>query len=155
MIKFRLGTFKRNLGLIQFARGEHKKTLVTLNDSIKELEGLLKNAPNNFEYLDSLYLTRLWVQHIQIVELAACEPSQIYDLIAALENLIEHDSSNDAMKARFINFSFKSINRCETYLNADWKTKTIEKTVAFYQTLNQTTDLLTERKKWLEKSQAN
>ena len=155
LIKFRLGTFKRNLGLIQFARGEHKKTLVTLNDSIKELEGLLKNAPNNFEYLDSLYLSKLWVQHIQIVELAVCEPSQIYDLIAGLENLIEHDPSNDAWKAWFVNFSFKSIKRCETYLNADWKTKTIEKTVRFYHTLSETSEDLTEKKEWLENSQAN
>ena len=154
VMKFRIGIFKRNLALIQYGRGAHKETLTAMKDSVRELEELYASTPDNFVYLESLNYSRLWAQHIQIIDLKVCKPEDIYDLISGLETSIENDQTNNNLKYQFIDFSYKSIKECSSTLRSDWKSETIDKANIVFQSINEHDENLIDIKKWLDEYQA-
>ena len=149
-LKFKLITFERNLALIEHEQGHHKAAIEGLEDQALKLSTLIKEETDNFQYRDSHYLTHLWIQNIQILNLKTCNTDQVYDLTAQMEALIEHDPSNRYWKSDLINFAHTSIKGCASYLEKDWIRSTISSSEKSYALLSQKNDRLTQNYIWLQ-----
>ena len=149
-LKFKLITFERNLALIEHEQGHHKAAIEGLEDQALKLSTLIKEETDNFQYRDSHYLTHLWIQNIQILNLKTCNTDQVYDLTAQMEALIEHDPSNRYWKSDLINFAYTSIKGCASYLEKDWIRSTISSSEKSYALLSQKNDRLTQNYIWLQ-----
>lgn len=153
-VKLMLITSRRNSAIIKNAQGHHDIAIKSLSNQVEKLEELLENDADNFEYTESLYLTKIWIQHIQIMKLNKCDPNQIYGLTTGLEKMVIHDPSNEGWKSDFINFAYKAIKNCSSSLDDGWSQHTATKSRAIYQQLSQKNDLLSKKVIWLEQNQA-
>jgi len=149
-LKFNLITFERNLALIEHEMGHHEIAVNGLRVQVKNLENLLNRDPKNFKYRTSLNLSNLWIQNIQISNMKLCKAEQIYDLAADIEDLIEHDPSNQYWKSDYIKFAATSIKTCKNLLSDSWIAHSVDFSGKVYNMLSAKNTQLTEQISWLE-----
>lgn len=150
-VKFGLVTFHRNLALIAHEQGNHALAVEGLSAQVGKLKTLLIKNPDNFQYRDSHYLTKLWIQNIQISNLNICKADQIYDLAIEIEKLIDHDPSNEYWKADFINFAYTSIKTCSAALSDQWIQRTISVSSMIHSRLTKKDSRISKQNTWLER----
>ena len=153
-IDLQLITFRRNLAVIDYRRGDYEKAVLGLKKQIKSTKRLLVEDVENYDFLDSLYLTKVWLQYIAVMKLNNCDTNAIVTLAEELETRISYDTQDQRWILEYINLIYYSHQKCSAVLDKDWTTQTMTKVDKVYHLLVQKTAEISEKKTWLDNNQA-
>jgi len=149
-IVLRLIILQRNLALIDYHRGNYKKAIFSLNTQVEKINELLLDDGENAEYLDALYLTKIWVQNIAISKLKKCEARKIYSLASELDVMINYDPDSQYWKLDFINLIHTVLKNCPPIFDQKWTTTAIDRVSQLSLTFTEKNEKLNKQIIWLE-----
>ena len=153
-IQLQLITFKRNLAIIDYYRGDFSKAAVDFDMLVKKTKQLVLNDIDNYDYLDSLHLTKLWQQHVLIMKLKQCTPNDIMTFTSELRARIDRDPTMPFWNSRYIKFVHDALKDCPDIFGQSWTHKTISNVNDVYRLIARKDVETQEHKIWLDNYQA-
>ena len=153
-IIYNLITYRRNLALIDYYRGDFKTSAIKLNKQVEELDTLLSDDGDHYDLLDSLNVTKLWIQSIELKKLKKCNAEKMYTFTAEVQAMINHDPTDQTWHSRYITLVYNALQNCPMTFDNKWTRSTILYADEIYKSLKQKSEKLEKRKKWLDNYQA-
>ena len=153
-IIYNLITYRRNLALIDYYRGDFKTSAIKLNQQVEELDTLLSDDGDHYDLLDSLNVTKLWIQSIELKKLKKCNAEKMYTFTAEVQAMINHDPTDQTWHSRYITLVYNALQNCPMTFDNKWTRSTILYADEIYKSLKQKSEKLEKRKKWLDNYQA-
>lgn len=150
-VLLKIARYRRNLGATQQNAGLYGSAKQSYLEQISVLESLLKQEPNNAEYMEQILLTRHWLLDLNVHNFDICSAFEMQSFSRETKQLLYLKPNDQRVQKDFLKSVYDHNKNCPTLYEDSELVNVISDALSVYKVIANKSDIDKEAYKWLSR----